>query len=919
MDKPEAPYHMREESARNVVPATSETDSTRHSNDTTKIEIGSLSTSPAINYATYKALGKGLSSSANMTPDGRIVITLDLHKKLPDLPKNYANPVREYAVDRVDWQIAPPMNIVIMIVGSRGDVQPFIALGKRLKEHGHEVRIATHETFRSFVKGAGLRFFGIGGDPEQLMSYMVRNPGLMPGLESLTNGDIGKKRKMVAEYLDGCWKACYEPDEDEDQLSFAADAIISNPPAFAHIHCAEALGIPLQLSFTMPWSATADFPHPLVNILQSNAGQGLTNVLSYALAELMTWQGLGDVINDFRTKTLGLKPLSIRSGAGIIDRLRIPWTYCMSPALVPKPDDWTNHIDVVGFYFLDLASNYQPPDNLKKFLDEGEPPIYIGFGSIVIDEPQELTQKIFTAIKETRTRAILSAGWGGLFAPDSPNVPEGVLILDKQKGNIPHDWLFDHVSAVCHHGGAGTTSAGLKAGKPTIVVPFFGDQPFWGSMIARAGAGPEAIPQDELSTKKLIEAFEFVKSSRAKGAAERMGKQIRSESGVTLGVESFHKHLPLLNMRCDIDPHKLAEWWSPEHYLRLSGFAVTVLIDAGLLDIKKLQHHRTKEYETHKMATDPITGGSIEIMRTVTHYYAGIAQIFYSPIKGIINTTTAIPRGVMNIIGGVSDGFHNAPRIYGSEVRERGPVNDLSSGITEGMKGLFHGYKDGITGLVTEPLAGAKKEGFIGFIKGSGRSYINATMKPAAGILGMISNPIDGARRSIQKPWAKKQDSHQLAVRVERGRRAYEASTDEERRDVIDAFKRLNKRNATLDRKKTMEAEAKEMLMTDASRKLTLSDDRDGSDEEASPPDDPRPVVHSVRSASPDHFAHSEDEKATRPPRLPPRLPPRAPPQHNTEDEEAAFQHDLDLAIRLSLAEQQGYERGLKAVAEANH
>ncbi|CUA72150.1 Sterol 3-beta-glucosyltransferase UGT80A2 [Rhizoctonia solani] len=916
MDKPDTPYHMREKSASNIVPKTSETDSTRYSNDenTTKVEIGSISTSPAINYASYKALGKGLTSSANMTPDGRIVITLDLHKKLPDLPKNYANPVREYAVDRVDWHVAPPMNIVIMIVGSRGDVQPFVALGKRLKEHGHEVRIATHGTFRSFVTGAGLRFFDIGGDPEQLMSYMVRNPGLMPGLESLTNGDIGMKRKMVAEYLDGCWKACYEPDEDEDQLSFAADAIISNPPAFAHIHCAEALGIPLQLSFTMPWCATADFPHPLVNILQSNAGKGLTNVLSYALAELMTWQGLGDVINDFRTKTLGLKPLSLRSGAGIVDRLRIPWTYCMSPALVPKPDDWTNHIDVVGFYFLDLASNYQPPDNLKKFLDEGEPPIYIGFGSIVIDEPQEMTQKIFDAIRETGTRAILSAGWGGLFAPDSPNVPEGVLILDKQTGNIPHDWLFDHVSAVCHHGGAGTTSAGLKAGKPTIVVPFFGDQPFWGAMIARAGAGPEPIPQDELSTRKLIAAFEFVKSSRARGAAERMGRQIQNESGVMLGVDSFHKHLPLLNMRCDIDPHKLAEWWSPEYYLRLSGFAVTVLINAGLLDMKKLQRHRTKEYETHKKATDPITGGSIEIMRTVTHYYAGIAQIFYSPIKGIINTTTAIPRGVMNIIGSVSEGFHNVPRIYGSEVRERGPVNDFSSGITEGAKGLFHGYKDGITGLVTEPLAGAKKEGFIGFIKGSGRSYINATMKPAAGIVGMISNPIDGAWKSIQKPWAKKQDSRQLAVRVERGRRAYEASTEEERQGVINAFKRLTKRNATLDRKKTMEAEAKEMLQTDASRKLTLSDDQGGSDEEAGP-SNPRPMVHPVRSASPDHFAHSEDEKAPRPP----PLPPKGPPQHNTEDEEAAFQHDLDLAIRLSLAEQQGYERGLKAIAEANH
>ncbi|KAG8726115.1 hypothetical protein FRC12_023691, partial [Ceratobasidium sp. 428] len=128
-------------------------------------------------------------------------------------------------------------------------------------------------------------------------------------------------------------------------------------------------------------------------------------------------------------------------------------------------------------------------------------------------------------------------------------------------------------------------------------------------------------------------------------AAQKMGEQIRSEDGITLGVDSFHRHLPLLNMRCDVDPRRLAEWWSPEHCLRLSGFVAATLIDAKLLDMKKLQQHRTKEYDTHKQATDPITGGAIEIMRTVTHYYAGIAQIFYSPIKGIINTTTAIPRG----------------------------------------------------------------------------------------------------------------------------------------------------------------------------------------------------------------------------------------------------------------------------------
>ncbi|KAB5595196.1 Sterol 3-beta-glucosyltransferase UGT80A2 [Ceratobasidium theobromae] len=890
------PYYMREDSSRKVIPTTATIDSRSLPDGTARINVD-IETSPAINYAAYKSLGKGLSSSAEMKPDGRIAVSLDLKKKLPDLPKDYANPVREFAVDE-EWHTAPPMSIVIMIVGSRGDVQPFIALGKRLQQHGHTVRIATHGTFETFVKNAGLRFFNIGGDPEKLMSYMVRNPGLMPGLASLTNGDIGEKRAMVTEYLDGCWRACYERDEDEDQQFFAADAIISNPPAFAHIHCAEALGIPLQLSFTMPWCATAAFPHPLVHIYQSNAEKGLTNVLSYALSDLMVWQGLGDIINHFRTKTLGLKPLNLRSGPGLTDRLRIPWAYCMSPALVPKPDDWTNHIDctdVVGFYFLDLASNYHPPEPLEKFLEEGEPPVYIGFGSIVVDEPEEITQKIFGAIKATRTRAILSAGWGGLFAPNSPNIPDGVLILDKETGNVPHDWLFQYVSAVCHHGGAGTTSAGLKAGKPTIVVPFFGDQPFWGAMIAKAGAGPEPIPQDELSIERLSAALTFVKSKQVKEAAERMGQQIRSEDGVTNGVESFHRHLPLLNMRCDLDSGRLAEWWSLEHYLRLSGFAATALSNAGLLDMKSLQQHRTKEYDTHKKATDPITGGCIEILRTVTHYYSGIAQIFYSPIKGIINTTTAIPRGVMNIIGSVSEGFHNVPRIYGSEVRTPGHVDGIKSGFKEGAKGLFHGYYDAITGLVKEPVKGAKEEGFKGFVKGSGKSYANATVKPAAGIMGMIAHPLDGLWKTAQKPWAKKQEPQQLATRIERGRLAFEASTTEERQVVIDTFKRLTKRAATMERKKTMEAEAQELLKADKSRKLTL-EDKDSDDEKVSP-EFSEPEVH--RSSSPDPVAPAEQKSNE-----PPSLPPRRSPQLDIDQEEAAFQRDLELAKQLSLVEQ---------------
>jgi UDP:flavonoid glycosyltransferase YjiC (YdhE family) len=235
---------------------------------------------------------------------------------------------------------------VIHVVGSRGDVQPFVALGQVLQNtYGHRVRLATHPTFQTFVKENGLEFFSIGGDPAELMAFMVKNPGLMPGFDSLRNGDIGKRRKEITAIISGCWRSCYEtgdgtgiPISDANLFAinnmssgdrpFVAEAIIANPPSFAHLHCAEKLGIPLHLMFTMPWSPTQAFPHPLANITSSNADARVTNMISYSLVEMMTWQGLGDVINRFREKSLGLEPVSIMWAPGMIPRLQIPYTYC---------------------------------------------------------------------------------------------------------------------------------------------------------------------------------------------------------------------------------------------------------------------------------------------------------------------------------------------------------------------------------------------------------------------------------------------------------------------------------------------------------------------------------------------------------------------------------------------------------------
>lgn len=193
----------------------------------------------------------------------------------------------------------PTLNLVIMVIGSRGDIQPFLKLGKLLKEeHGHRVRIATHPAFKEFVEqDSGLEFFSVGGDPAELMAFMVKNPGLIPSVSTVKAGEIGKKRDSMFEMFQGFWRAYINATDDEanasnrkmmhDRHPFVADAIIANPPSFAHIHCAERLGIPLHLMFTFPYSPTQQFPHPLANIKKSNVDTNYTNFISYPLVEMM--------------------------------------------------------------------------------------------------------------------------------------------------------------------------------------------------------------------------------------------------------------------------------------------------------------------------------------------------------------------------------------------------------------------------------------------------------------------------------------------------------------------------------------------------------------------------------------------------------------------------------------------------------
>uniref|UniRef100_A0A1D1XCL4 sterol 3beta-glucosyltransferase n=1 Tax=Anthurium amnicola TaxID=1678845 RepID=A0A1D1XCL4_9ARAE len=421
----------------------------------------------------------------------------------------------------------PRLKIAMLVVGTRGDVQPFVAFAKKLQEFGHHVRLATHTNFCSFVKSAGVNFYPLGGDPRILAGYLAKNKGFLISGPA----EISIQRKQLKAIIDSLLPACTEPDLDSG-APFRAQAIIANPPAYGHAHVAEALGIPLHIFFTMPWTPTNEFPHPLARVSQS-AGYRL----SYLVVDLIVWWVIRDLINDFRKKKLKLPPIAYFSTYhGSISHL--PTGYMWSPHLVPKPRDWGSLVDVAGFCFLDLGTKYQPPKDFEHWLRHGPMPIYIGFGSMPLEDARKTTDIIMEALKETGQRGIIGRGWGDLGT--FQEAPDEVFLIE----DCPHDWLFPQCAAVVHHGGAGTTATGVRAGCPTTIIPFFGDQFFWGDRIHEKGLGPSPIPISQLNVEHLSNAIRFMLAPEVKLRVMELANMIVNEDGVRDAVDAFHRHLP---------------------------------------------------------------------------------------------------------------------------------------------------------------------------------------------------------------------------------------------------------------------------------------------------------------------------------------------------------------------------------------
>ncbi|MCJ7471190.1 MAG: glycosyltransferase [Actinobacteria bacterium] len=412
------------------------------------------------------------------------------------------------------------MRIAIIAPGSRGDVQPYIALGKGLKKAGYIVRLVTHQNFEELVNSYGLEFWSIGGNVQDIAQSKEMSERIGKGNFLSVISQMAKEAQRGALIMaEGGLAACK-----------GMDLILSGIGGlFIGYSIAEKLDIPFLQAYYIPFTPTKAYPSFLFSKLPFKLG-GIINRFSYSIVRQMMWQGFRSADKLARQKVLDLPPAPI-GGPYKTDRFnQLPILNGFSPNVIPKPPDWDNNNHITGYWFLDSATNWTPPSDLTEFIQDGPPPVYVGFGSMSSRDPEETTNLVLQALAKTKQRAIILSGWGGLY---KKTLPDTVFMID----SAPFSWLFPRMAAVIHHGGAGTTAAGLRAGVPSIVIPFFGDQFFWGQRIAKLGAGPEPIPRKELTVDRLSKAIqEAITDQTIHKKAKDLGLKIQEEDGIKNAV-----------------------------------------------------------------------------------------------------------------------------------------------------------------------------------------------------------------------------------------------------------------------------------------------------------------------------------------------------------------------------------------------
>lgn len=413
--------------------------------------------------------------------------------------------------------------LVLLASGTRGDVQPMVALGLGLQQAGYDVSILTHPLFAPLVRAYGLQFVPLHANPNDLFAepdlqgaLTLRN-GLVRGVRTSLRY-IQRARSVYARMLHEAWLACRH-----------ADGLLVSLPTLWGQQIADALGIPCVWTLTQPLTPTRHFVTPFAPLSLPLGGAG--NLLSHRLIDASLWLPWRGVLNRWRRDDLHVPPLR-HAGPFTAAGQDATVLYGFSPQVVPRPSDWPPRHQIVGPWPLDPPPGWLPPADLASFV-QGEPPVVIGFGSMDLPDPTIVARTALEALALAKLRGVLQL----------PPVP---LSVDPRRallaGPVPHAWLFEQAAAVVHHGGAGTTAAGLRAGVPSVIMPFGIDQFFWARRVVSLGVGVASVGQRSLTAQTLAAALLAAIGDRAlRDRAARLGAQIRAEDGIGNAVRAVHR------------------------------------------------------------------------------------------------------------------------------------------------------------------------------------------------------------------------------------------------------------------------------------------------------------------------------------------------------------------------------------------
>lgn len=403
------------------------------------------------------------------------------------------------------------MLITILAMGSRGDVQPYIALGVALQKAGAQVRIATLETFSSFVTSYGLECYTIQGDLAGVMKSSVADNARKADNPLKFVLSFNELKKLALSLQAGFFAACQD-----------VDLVIYHPGMALGYFAAQAHGIPSVLGLPFPMMPTRAYPS-LIFYDWPRLGGGY-NRLTHNILQQIFWMTASGNLRDFWKGEFGRLPENFGNPFPRQTRATHPTVVSCSPHVFPQADDFPPHVHHTGFWFLDEEPGWTPPAALMDFLQRGPAPVYVGFGSI--GDPKQAAQTARTvadALQRAGQRGILATGWQG--SSDEP-LPENIFTLE----SAPHSWLFPRMAAVVHHGGAGTTAAGLRAGIPAVIIPHGLDQPAWARRVRELGVGT-SLPHKKLTAENLAEVIRLVLKSEVRETASALGEKIRAENG----------------------------------------------------------------------------------------------------------------------------------------------------------------------------------------------------------------------------------------------------------------------------------------------------------------------------------------------------------------------------------------------------